>query len=586
MYDRDRPRARDRAEGRRRPAVALGSVAPGGLLLLGVACSPGEPGPGLLGDPDEIELCHGEIEVPDPALREALLAVVPQPDPPEDPPPDAPEPEPVILAEHLRTLRGLNAPGLDIADLRGLECAQGLLSLGLSGNAITDVEPLLDLTGLRQLELSNNEITDVTALGRLHRLTRLALPGNGIADISPLAGLSELEALDLAENEVGSLSALAGLEKLAVLVLSKNQVADLGPLAGLSALVGLEIDDNQVGSLDPLRRLTGLRYVDLDGNHIGSLEPLADAVGMQELEASRNELTSLAGVERMLGITRIVAQENQITTTAPVAALSALSVLDLGDNQLASLEGVGGLSDLQRLLIPLNRVTDLGPASGLPELRDLDVRYNEGLVDLDVVGTLPLLGFLAAGGYGQAQDLGGLAGRQVLRSLTYVDAVVVDLGFFAELPGLESITFTDTPLSPEDLGHIAQAATLQALLLDATGITDLSPLAPLTLVETLSAKDCGLPRVDTLAGWPNLRTARLSGNPLQSLEGVEWHELLSELDVSRTPLADLAPVVTNETFRRGDTLVAEETGLDEGDCGDVAVIRDREAVVQTDLECG
>lgn len=582
MHDRGLPRARalDRARCRR----GLGFVVAAALGLV-AGCTAEAPGPGFLGDGDAIELCQGEIEVPDPALRELLLELVPQPPPPDDLPDDAPDPEPVIMAEQLRTLRGLNAPGQGIADLRGLECAQGLLSLGLADNEITDVTPLLDLTGLRQLELSNNQITDLRALGSLHRLTRLSLPGNGIEDVSPLAGLSQLEALDLAENAIADVSPLAGLSQLAVLVLSKNQVANVSPLGGLTALVGLELDDNQVESIASLRGLRGLRFVDLDGNRIESLEPLADAVGMQELEASRNALGSLAGVERMVELTRIVAQENEITTTAGVRDLVELSVLDLGDNALTSLPDVEGLVNLQRLLISLNAVTDLGPLAGLPELRDLDVRYNQGLVDLDVVGTLPLLGSLATGGYGQAQDLGGLAGRQVLRSLTYVEAQVVDLGFFGELPGIESINFTSTPLTAAHLASIAQAGTLQSLVLDSTGIDDLSPLAPLTAIETLSARDCALTRVDALAGFLGLRTARLAGNPLESLAGVELHEVLSELDVSRSTLADLAPLVANETFRRGDTLVAEETALDEADCADVAAIRAREAVVQTDLQC-
>ncbi|MCX4245739.1 leucine-rich repeat domain-containing protein [Paraliomyxa miuraensis] len=556
----------------------------GAVLGLG-ACSPGVPGPGFLGEDDELELCQGEIEVPDPALREALLDVVRQPDPPEDLPPDAPDPEPVILAQYLRAIRGLNAPGRGIADLRGLECAQGLLSLGLAGNEITDVTPLLDLTGLEQLELSDNAITNVEALGSLHRLTRLSLPGNGVSDIGPLSGLTRLEALDLADNEIGSVAPLSGLTELAVLVLSKNAVTDVGPLSGLTRLSGLELDDNEIGTIEPLSGLTRLRYVDLDGNAITSLEPLADAVEMRELEASRNALTSLEGVERMVLLTRIVAQENEITSTVPVRELALLSTLDLGDNAVVSIDGVQGLHDLQRLLLAINRVTDLSPATGLPELRDLDVRYNEGLSDLSVVGTLPLLGSLAAGGYEQTQDLSALAGRQVLRALTFVEGRTGDLGFFAELPGVESVNFTGTPLTGAQLGQIAQAATLQTLVLDSTGIDDLTPLAPLLVVEVLSARNDMLTRVDTLAGWEGLRTARLSGNPLTSLEGVELHTILSELDISETTLAELAPLVANETFRRGDTLIAVETGLDEGDCADIAALQSREAVVQTDLQC-
>lgn len=554
------------------------------VIFVELACTPSAPGEGFLADGDRIELCQGEVEVPDEALREALLAVVPQPDPPEDLP-EGEEPEPVILADRLRTVRGLNVPERGIESLAGLECAQGLLSLGLAGNAVSDVTPLLDLTGLEQLELSGNQITDLSALGRLTRLTRLSIDENGVTSLGPLATLTNLEALNAGGNELTSVEPLAGLTGLAVLVLSNNQVADVSPLAGLTELRGLEIDGNLVTDITPLAGLTRLRFVDLDGNEIESLEPLADAVDMQELEASRNQLTSLAGVEQMVTLTRITAQENQITSTEGVGGLALLSTLDLGENAITSLTGVEGLGELQTLRLALNVVTDLSPLTGLPELRTLDLRYNEGLSDLGVVATLPLLGSLAAGGYEQTQDLSGLAGRQVLRSLTFIEGRVPDLAFFGELPGIESIDFEGTPLSEDDLANIALAGTLQSLSLDATGISDLSPLEPLMLVEAIEARDNALSRVDSLASWINLRTARLSGNPLSSLEGVEMHEVLSELDVGNTPIDDLTPVVSNETFRRGDTLVITETGVDSGDCGDIATIVGREAVVETDLEC-
>lgn len=558
--------------------VALASMGP--MLT---ACS-SEPGPGFLAGGDQIELCLGEVDVPDPVLREALLARVPQPEPPdgEDPPE---EPEPVIMAELLRSMRGLNLPGAGIQDLSGLECAQGLLSLGLADNEITNIEPLLHLTGLEQLELSGNQITDLSALGTLHRLTRLAVDENGVTNASPLANLTQLETLDLSGNELTDVSALRDLDQLAVLVLSRNQLTDVEALAGLERLIGLELDDNAIRSLEPLEGLVNLRFVDLDGNMITSLEPLSDAVDMQEIEASRNALTSLAGVEQMVGITRIVAQENQITSTAGVRNLVALSTLDLGDNALTSLEDVDGAVELQRLQVALNQVTDLSPIAGLPELRDLDLRFNEGLTDLSVVGTLPLLGFFGAGGYGQRQDMSALAGRQVLRSLNFTEAEVVDLAFFAELPGIEAVNFNGTPLSAEDLGNIALAPTLQTLRIDSAGLTDLSPLAALPLIEVITARDNMLERIDAFASWPSLNTAIVSGNPLTSLEGVEMHEILTELDVRDTTVSDLAPLVANETFRRGDTVIATGTALDADDCADIATIVGREGVVESDVEC-
>jgi hypothetical protein len=86
--------------------------------------------------------------------------------------------------------------------------------------------------------------------------------------------------------------------------------------------------------------------------------------------------------------------------------------------------------------------------------------------------------------------------------------------------------------------------------------------------------------------WIDLRSIRLERNPLESLAGLELQERLDEVIVSDTPLADLAPLVANETFRTGDQLTAEATGLSADDCPAIATIEGRMAVVVTDLDCG
>ncbi|MBK8237889.1 MAG: hypothetical protein IPK74_20355 [Deltaproteobacteria bacterium] len=500
-----------------------------GVLSL-AACAP-EYGPGQIGSGDDLELCVGEVEVPDPALRALLVELLPQPPGPGDcceahddagcandevqacvcegVPAccDGPwtqacvdavqgqgcaqclaegeEPPKVVLAEALRDLAGLRAPSLGIVDLTGLECAQNLRTVGLSGNAIVDVTPLLDLPLLTELQLSDNAVKDLRVVGKL-----------------------------------------SGLD----------------------------------------------------------LTPLRSATGMISLEASRNQLTALDGVEGMHVLDRLVAQENAVTTTAPVAGLGLLTVLDLGANEVESLAGVETLMNLRRLSMIDNRIASITAVTGLPELREIDVRRNP-VRAIDAVATLPLFGTLQLGHDGVAVDLSPLAGLPVFRRLVYQGGRVDQLDVVATLPALESLELQDTAVSAAAVAGIAGATGLQSLFLDRSGVADLSSLAPLTQLERLRCEDCAVQSIAVFANWPSLVEVKLAGNPLQSLAGTETLEFLDDLDVARSAIDDLGPLVENETFRSADAVDARETGLSTDDCGAIAAIVARKAVVEHDVAC-
>lgn len=60
----------------------------------------------------------------------------------------------------LSTLTNLDATGMDITDLTGLEAAVNLISADLSGNGITDISPLVGLSNLTQLKVDGNPLSD------------------------------------------------------------------------------------------------------------------------------------------------------------------------------------------------------------------------------------------------------------------------------------------------------------------------------------------------------------------------------------------------------------------------------------------
>ncbi len=192
----------------------------------------------------------------------------------------------------------LDASGLGLSEMWGVERLTALERLDLSGNAVSDLSLLAGLANLRDLDLSGNEVTDLWPLAGLYNLERLDLSGNAISDLSLLTGLANLRDLDLSGNQITDLwslaglynlerlnlsgngltevQALAGLPNLKVLLLDGNDVADAWPLAGLGKLENLGLGGNRISDVTALRDLQQLRRLDLSGNPAADISPLGD----------------------------------------------------------------------------------------------------------------------------------------------------------------------------------------------------------------------------------------------------------------------------------------------------------------------
>lgn len=81
----------------------------------------------------------------------------------------------------------LDARGLSIESLEGLQFASNLRFLDVSGNNISDISPVAGLSAtLETLDLENNDIFDITALRGLVFLRYLNICGNRITSLEPL----------------------------------------------------------------------------------------------------------------------------------------------------------------------------------------------------------------------------------------------------------------------------------------------------------------------------------------------------------------------------------------------------------------
>ena len=94
----------------------------------------------------------------------------------------------LLTTRNLRQLGELQASGLGITDLSGLEYCESLTVLNLRGNAVASITPLNNLKNLVRLDLGENKIKNIEPIAGMLLLEELILYGdeNEIVDWNPL----------------------------------------------------------------------------------------------------------------------------------------------------------------------------------------------------------------------------------------------------------------------------------------------------------------------------------------------------------------------------------------------------------------
>jgi Leucine-rich repeat (LRR) protein len=115
-----------------------------------------------------------------------------------------------------------------------------------------------DLVDLSTVQAGGMGITDLAGLEKCPNLASLDLSQNKILDLRPLQTLVKLEYLNLATNQVSDLAPLAGIASLQYIELSHNRVKELRPLATLTNLASLYLGNNRIDDLAPLLKLPRL----------------------------------------------------------------------------------------------------------------------------------------------------------------------------------------------------------------------------------------------------------------------------------------------------------------------------------------
>lgn len=329
------------------------------------SCGTGSEGEGESGGEGEGEDgCAVEIVFPDHVLEAAIRDAISKPSGP-------------ICDSDLINLTLLNAPGVGITDLTGLEYCTTLEQIDLSYNQIVDIAPLAELIALKDVDLSDNQIVDVISLAEIPSLTSLSLNDNQIIDITPLSGLTNLTQLLLGGNQIISVGSLAGHYSLTSLKLSNNQIVDVSPLGDLLNLTSLMIDNNHLINVSPLADLTSLIWLNLEKNQIANVSPLGDLVGLSLLDLEYNQIVDIQPLASLVNLEALSLSFNLIANIDPLANLTSLWLLSLEKNQITDISALSNCTHIAQLTLSDNQIADISPLTDRKSISYLDLSKNQ-----------------------------------------------------------------------------------------------------------------------------------------------------------------------------------------------------------------
>lgn len=424
----------------------------------------------------------------------------------------------------LRVFRMLSCPISDLSPLAGMP----LKEINIERTQVSDLSPLRGAP-LKTLNIYTTPVSDLSPLNGMP-LESLQATGTRVSDLSPLRG-APLLALQCVATQVSDLSPLSGMP-LQYLLIDRTQVSDLSPLAGMSIRV-FGLGYTQVTDLSPLKDmpLEHINILDLKVADLSLLEKLplknldctikcqCDAKIVRKcskLEIINTKPTAEFWQEhdtRQAEFEKWVQQTSTLPAEQQIAAVIAkLIERNPGyDGAVQHKIEEGAVTDIMISGAMADHVTDISPVRALTGLKAFRCGFTRQLADLSPLQGLKLteIELIAT----RVDDLSPLKDMNLTAARFYV-AMVSDLTPLAGNQELTTVLVDQTGV--RDLSPL-KGLNLTTMSLGRTGVNDLSPLQGMKLT-TLSFEDTAVTNVSTLKGMP-LEQIRLT--PTSITQGMD-----------------------------------------------------------------
>ncbi len=350
----------------------------------------------------------------------------------------------------------------------------------------------------------SNQLVDVQPIGELTSLRTLALDSNMIRNTSALGKLTLLDDLSLRNNYDYS---------------KKKKVA---------------------WNFDFIRQLRNLKRLDLSNNsdnlklHSIAWENLEQ---LEELELSDNGRgLNLASIpwEKLHNLKKLTIRNSQLTDIEALKGASSLEILDLSRNAIQSISALAELKNLNYLDLSMNKIRDFSPLSGLSKLSSLKALSNVQNEDFCPLGSTCVYSPASFSDFESycrfaftlsTDDLSHWSGGATVMRLIQI-AGVGDLRIDGcrdaqiELSKLKTLDLSGSPAMPyiEDISPVSPLTQLETLVLSNNDLRDIRPLSNLVNLKRLDLSQNYIEMVEPLQSLKSLQFLIIDGNQIASLD--------------------------------------------------------------------
>jgi Leucine-rich repeat (LRR) protein len=440
-----------------------------------------------------------------------------------------------------------------------------LQRLNMAGNAINDIAGLWNMSKMLDLDLSNNNLLYIP-LGRMSNLQRLNLSGN-----------LNMRASDVRELISGN----PGLTSLGLNGVGIGSINNLPPLVDTrtgQAMALTELDLGNTGLLDQngqknisfLAPFGKLQRLNLAGNGLVDVAMLGAFANLRDLDLSNNALVDVASLGNLRNLSRLNLSGNSSLNPAPLRALidQSWNLTSLGLNGIELRDFLGAVGNMYN------------PRTGRGyDLEELDLGNTRLSANGDTT-TNRVWGFTRLKRLNLAGN--GLVGSIYLDQMRGLNELDLSNNQFSEVraanvAGLNRLNLSgNSGLTSGNVGSILKQNPgltrigLNGIALDSlaniggfTGNWQLMKLVELDIGNTAMRDIDGL---NFLQSFPGITRLNLAGNGLQSLNGVRYLPVLSDLDLSNNTtlrwLNDLNITPNLKTLSLAGDTALECLGLD------------------------
>jgi internalin A len=148
-----------------------------------------------------------------------------------------------------------------------------------------------------------------------------------------------------------------------------------------------------------------------------------------------------------------------------------------------------------------------------------------------------------------SMPINDLSGLEKCKKLTFlfVSGSISDLSPLAQLTGLQTVTIKGGKI--RDLKPLAGLSNLEYLDLSNNQVADLSPLANLKKLKSLQLSNNQVKDLSPLSGLTQLETLHLDANQIADLKPLAGLKSLETVDVRKNQVADVTPLAALPSWR-------------------------------------